>query len=49
MATAKNKALFPPEALTGAVEPDAIAQVISFLVSDAADPTSGAVVPAYGG
>ena len=49
MATAKNKALFPPEALTGAVEPEAIAQVISFLVSDAADPTSGAVVPAYGG
>jgi NAD(P)-dependent dehydrogenase (short-subunit alcohol dehydrogenase family) len=49
MATAKNKAMFPPEALTGAVEPDAIAQVISFLVSDAADPTSGAVVPVYGG
>jgi NAD(P)-dependent dehydrogenase (short-subunit alcohol dehydrogenase family) len=49
MATAKNKAMFPPEALTSAVEPDAIAQVISFLVSDAADPTSGAVVPAYGG
>jgi NAD(P)-dependent dehydrogenase (short-subunit alcohol dehydrogenase family) len=48
MATAKNKALFPPEALTGAVEPDAIAQVIAFLVSDAAAPTSGAVVPAYG-
>ena len=49
MATAKNKAMSPPEALTGAVEPEAIAQVISFLVSDAADPTSGAVVPAYGG
>jgi NAD(P)-dependent dehydrogenase (short-subunit alcohol dehydrogenase family) len=49
MATAKNKALFPPEALTGAVEPDAVAEVISFLVSDAAGPTSGAVVPAYGG
>jgi len=49
MATAKNKALFPPEALTGAVEPDAVAQVIAFLVSDAATPTSGAVVPVYGG
>jgi NAD(P)-dependent dehydrogenase (short-subunit alcohol dehydrogenase family) len=49
MATAKNKALFPPEALTGAVEPDAIAGLIAFLVSDAASPTSGALVPAYGG
>lgn len=49
MATAKNKALFPPEALTGAVEPDVIAELIAFLVSEAAAPTSGAVVPAYGG
>jgi NAD(P)-dependent dehydrogenase (short-subunit alcohol dehydrogenase family) len=49
MATAKNKALFPPEALEGAVEPDAVAEVIAFLVSDAAAPTSGAVVPVYGG
>jgi len=48
MATAKNKALFPPEALTGAVEPDAVAEIIAFLVSDAAIPTSGALVPAYG-
>ena len=40
MATAKNKALFPPEALTGAVEPGAIAEVIAFLVSDAAAPTT---------
>ncbi|HET6937069.1 MAG TPA: SDR family oxidoreductase, partial [Nocardioides sp.] len=48
MATAKNKALFPPEALTGAVEPEEIAQVIAFLVSDAAGATSGALVPAYG-
>jgi len=48
MATAKNKALFPPEALTGAVEPDAVAEMIAFLVSDAAAPTSGALVPAYG-
>jgi NAD(P)-dependent dehydrogenase (short-subunit alcohol dehydrogenase family) len=49
MATAKNKALFPPGALTGAVEPEAIAEVIAFLVSDASAPTSGALVPAYGG
>jgi NAD(P)-dependent dehydrogenase (short-subunit alcohol dehydrogenase family) len=49
MATAKNKVLFPPEMLTGAVEPDAIANVIAFLVSDAAASVSGAVVPTYGG
>jgi len=49
IATAKNKALVPPEALAGAVEPEAIAELIAFLVSDAAAPTSGAVVPAYGG
>ena len=49
IATAKNKALFPPEALAGAVEPEAIADVITFLVSDAAGPVSGAVVPTYGG
>jgi NAD(P)-dependent dehydrogenase (short-subunit alcohol dehydrogenase family) len=49
MATARNKALFPPETLTGAVEPDAMANVIAFLVSDAAALVSGAVVPTYGG
>jgi NAD(P)-dependent dehydrogenase (short-subunit alcohol dehydrogenase family) len=49
IATAKNKALFPPEALAGAVEPAAIADVIAFLVSDAAAPVSGAIVPTYGG
>ena len=48
IATAKNKALFPPEALAGAVEPEAIANVIAFLVSDAAAPISGAIVPTYG-
>jgi NAD(P)-dependent dehydrogenase (short-subunit alcohol dehydrogenase family) len=47
IATAKNKALFPPEALTGAVEPDAIAEVIAFLVSDSAASVTGAAVPAY--
>jgi len=48
IATEKNKDLFPPEMLTGAVEPEAIADVIAFLVSDAAAPLSGAVVPTYG-
>jgi NAD(P)-dependent dehydrogenase (short-subunit alcohol dehydrogenase family) len=49
IATEKNKAMFPPEMLAGAVEPEAIARVISFLVSDAAAPVSGAIVPTYGG
>ena len=49
IATAKNKAIFPPEMLARAVEPEAIAETIAFLVSDAAGPISGAVVPAYGG
>jgi NAD(P)-dependent dehydrogenase (short-subunit alcohol dehydrogenase family) len=49
IATAKNKAMFPPEALVGAVEPSAIADVIAFLVSDAAASVSGAIVPTYGG
>jgi NAD(P)-dependent dehydrogenase (short-subunit alcohol dehydrogenase family) len=48
IATEKNKAMFPPEMLVGAVEPKAIADVIAFLVSDASAPVSGAVVPAYG-
>ena len=48
IATAKNKALFPPDMLAAAVEPEAIADVIAFLVSDAAGPVSGAVLPTYG-
>ena len=48
IATEKNKAMFPPEMLADAVEPDAIASVIAFLVSDASAPVSGAVVPTYG-
>jgi NAD(P)-dependent dehydrogenase (short-subunit alcohol dehydrogenase family) len=48
IATEKNKELFPPELLASAVEPNAIADVIAFLVSDAAAPVSGAVVPTYG-
>jgi NAD(P)-dependent dehydrogenase (short-subunit alcohol dehydrogenase family) len=49
IATAKNKSIFPPEALVGAVEPEAIARVIAFLVSDAAADISGALIPTYGG
>jgi 3-oxoacyl-[acyl-carrier protein] reductase len=48
IATEKNRALFPPEMLAEAAEPDAIADVIAFLVSDAATTVSGAVVPTYG-
>jgi NAD(P)-dependent dehydrogenase (short-subunit alcohol dehydrogenase family) len=46
--TARNRAAFPPEVIAHAVAPQAIADVIAFLVSDAAAPISGAVVPAYG-
>jgi NAD(P)-dependent dehydrogenase (short-subunit alcohol dehydrogenase family) len=46
--TAANRAIFPPEALAHAVAPEAIAEVIAFLVSDAAAPVSGAILPAYG-
>jgi NAD(P)-dependent dehydrogenase (short-subunit alcohol dehydrogenase family) len=49
IATAKNKAMFPPEMLAGAAEPQAIADVIAFLVSDSAATVSGALVPTYGG
>lgn len=49
IATQKNRELFPPEMLTSAVEPEAIADVIAFLVSEAAGPISGAVLPTYGG
>jgi NAD(P)-dependent dehydrogenase (short-subunit alcohol dehydrogenase family) len=46
--TARNRAIFPPEALTNAVQPEEVASTIAFLVSDRAAPVSGAVVPAYG-
>jgi NAD(P)-dependent dehydrogenase (short-subunit alcohol dehydrogenase family) len=46
--TTANRAIFPQEVLAHAVAPEAIAEVIAFLVSDAAAPVSGAILPAYG-
>ena len=48
IATARNKAFLPQEALSHAVTPEAIAEVVAFLASDAASPVSGAILPAYG-
>jgi NAD(P)-dependent dehydrogenase (short-subunit alcohol dehydrogenase family) len=46
--TAVNRTLFPPDVLAHAVAPEVIAGLIAFLVSDAAAPVSGAILPAYG-
>ena len=46
--TANNRAALPEEMLAHAVAPQAIADIIAFLVSDAAAPISGAILPAYG-
>jgi NAD(P)-dependent dehydrogenase (short-subunit alcohol dehydrogenase family) len=46
--TVTNRAAFPDEVMAHAVAPEAIAAVIAFLVSDAAAPVSGAILPAYG-
>ncbi|MDX6337420.1 MAG: hypothetical protein QOG05_4760 [Streptosporangiaceae bacterium] len=46
--TPANRATFPDEAMANAVAPEAIAGLIAFLVSDAAAPVSGAILPAYG-
>jgi NAD(P)-dependent dehydrogenase (short-subunit alcohol dehydrogenase family) len=46
--TPRNRAGLPTEMLERAVPPHAIAEIIGFLVSDAAAPISGAIVPAYG-
>ena len=47
--TARNRGYFPPEVMAAAVAPQAIAEVIAFLASDAAAPVSGAILPTYGG
>ncbi len=46
--TPANRATFPAEVLAHATAPDVIADAIAFLVSDAAAPVSGAILPAYG-
>ena len=46
--TPANRATFAAEVMAHAVAPEAIAGVIAFLVSDAAAPVSGAILPAYG-
>ena len=46
--TPANRAALPADAMANAVAPEAIAEVIAFLVSDAAAPVSGAILPAYG-
>ena len=46
--TAKNRPFLTPDLLAHATAPSAVADLIVYLVSDAAAPTSGAVVPAYG-
>ena len=44
--TPANRGIFPDEVMAQAVAPEAIAGVIAFLVSDAAAPVSGAILPA---
>jgi NAD(P)-dependent dehydrogenase (short-subunit alcohol dehydrogenase family) len=46
--TPRNRTFLTADQLAHAVSPQAIADIIAFLVSDAAAPISGAIVPAYG-
>ena len=45
---ARNRPYLPPDLLAHATAPGAIADIIVYLVSDAAAPVSGAIVPTYG-
>jgi NAD(P)-dependent dehydrogenase (short-subunit alcohol dehydrogenase family) len=45
---AKNRPYLTPDLLAHATAPGAVADIIAYLVSDAAAPVSGAIVPAYG-
>lgn len=46
--TAETRPYLTPDLLPHAVAPAAVADLIAYLVSDAAAPVSGAVIPAYG-
>jgi NAD(P)-dependent dehydrogenase (short-subunit alcohol dehydrogenase family) len=46
--TAKNRPYLTPDLLAHGAAPEAVADIIVYLVSDAAAPVSGAVVPAHG-
>jgi len=46
--TARNRPYLTPDLLAHATAPGAVADIIVYLVSDAAAPVSGAIVPAYG-
>src|ERR1700733_9037236 len=46
--TAVNRQYLSPDLLAHAVAPEAVADIIAYLVSDAAAPVSGAIVPTYG-
>jgi NAD(P)-dependent dehydrogenase (short-subunit alcohol dehydrogenase family) len=46
--TKLNREFLPKELLDTAVGPAAVADIIAFLVSDAASPISGAILPVYG-
>ncbi len=46
--TARNRPYLTPDLLAPGVAPEAVADIIVYLVSHAAAPVSGAVVPAYG-